>query len=51
MMTWDDWYKTLQGQWMEKRDIKLKLFNVDCVEPLWFGWLFRSTWQMALTDY
>ena len=35
---------------MKKGEIHFKLFNLDCVEPLWFGWLGQSTWQMALTN-
>ena len=49
-VTWNDWYTTLQGHWMKKGEKRFKLYNLGCVYPLWFGWLGRSTWQMALTN-
>ena len=35
---------------MKKGEKKIKLFHSYCVDPLYFGWLGRSTWQMALTN-
>ena len=48
--SWGDWYTTLQGRWMKKVEKHLKLCNLECVDPLWFGWLGRITWQMMPTD-
>ena len=42
--TCDDYYTTLKGRWIKKGDKHLKLLNSNCVDPLWFGWLGRSTW-------
>ena len=49
-VTWGDWYITLRSRWMKKEEKHLKLFNLECVDPLRFRWLVQSTWQMALTD-
>ena len=35
---------------MKKGDKNLNLFNWDCNDPLLFGCIGWSTWQMALTD-
>ena len=48
--TWDDWYTTIRGHWMNKGEKHLKICDSDCVESLYFGWLGSSTWQMTFTD-
>ena len=50
-VTWDGWYTTPQDQCMKKGEKYLKLCNLDCVNPLWIGWIGRINFQMALTDY
>ena len=49
-LTWNKWYTTLRGLWMKKGKKHLKLCNSYCVDPIWFGKLGRSTWQMVLTN-
>ena len=49
-VTWDYWYTTLRGNYMNKGEKHLKLFHSDCFEPLWFGWLGRSTCKVMLID-
>ena len=49
-MKWDDWYTTLRGRWTKKEEKHLKLCNSDCVDPLCFGWIGRSTRYMDLTN-
>ena len=49
-VTWDNWYTTLRGQWKKKVENCLQICNLIYAEPLWFGWLVRSTWQMDLTN-
>ena len=48
-MKWDYWYTILRGHWKKKGKKHLNLFNLDCVDPLWFGWLGNITCQMVLT--
>ena len=38
-LKWDNWYTTLQFRWMNKVENRLKLCNLECVDPLCFGWL------------
>ena len=49
-VTRENWYKTPRGRCMKKEQKQLKLYNLNCVEPLLFGWLDQSTWQMDLTN-
>ena len=28
----------------------MKPCKSDCVDPIWFGWLPKSTWQMDMMD-
>ena len=49
-VTWDNWYTTPRGRWKNKGKKHLKICNLECVEPLWFGCLGRIAWQIALTN-
>ena len=40
----------LRGICMIKGKAHMKPFNSDCVYPIWFSWLPRSTWHMSMTD-
>ena len=35
---------------MRKGKTHIKPCKSECVNPIWFGWLPRITWKMAMTD-
>ena len=47
---WDNWYTTHKGHYMKKVEKQPKPYKSDCVDPLWFLWLVRSTRKTVLTD-
>ena len=49
-VVWNNMWNNLRVRWMRKGKINLKPCNSYCVDPIWLGFIPRSTYQMTMMN-